>query len=82
MLLRETVPARVASDHVRPDRIYGLLRSTSIRGAAQASGNLYLDVDVDADLVADLVADAVAVLDPLALQTRRVQDRDSDSDWV
>jgi hypothetical protein len=79
MLLRETVPARVASDHVRPDRIYGLLRSTSIRGAAQASGNLYLDVDVD--LVADLVADAVAVLvDPLALQTRRVQDRDSDSD--
>jgi hypothetical protein len=79
MLLRETVPARVASDHVRPDRIYGLLRSTSIRGAAQASGNLYLDVD--ADLVADLVADAVAVLvDPLALQTRRVQDRDSDSD--
>jgi hypothetical protein len=36
MLLRETVPARVASDHVGANRIYELFPPTSIRGAAES----------------------------------------------
>ena len=82
MLLRETVPARVASDHVDADMIYELFLGTSIRGAAAVPRNVDVDLDLDLDLDLDVVADAVVVMDVESRGGVSYQDHDRDYGYV